>query len=326
MVDKKNLAVVFLMGPTACGKTAQAARLCEQMEVELVSVDATQVYRRMNIGSGKPNGEFLRRYPHHLVDIREPSEAYSAAQFRDDGRRVIDQIHARGKLPVLTGGTMFYFAALENGLSVLPPADATARAQLGAETAQLGLPAMHAQLRRIDPKLAAAIAAADAQRILRALEIHRLTARRPSAVMAQSAAAPLPYTVLKIGLFMADRRALHARIEARFGAMLERGLVDEVRALAAESPPASAPARRAVGYRQVRDYLAGRLSYAAMVERSMAATRQLAKRQLTWMRQQKNLVWVDVSPPSARERPHEQHESWPIAAAGICRYLRSWLK
>lgn len=297
-----NSPVVFLMGPTACGKTALAAALCDSFDAELVSVDAAQVYRGLNIGAAKPLPEFLRRYPHHLVDIRAPDEAYSAAEFCADAGALIEQIHARGKLPILVGGTMFYFSALENGLSELPPADPATRARLGAEIKAHGLAALHARLRRIDPQLAAAIAPADAQRIQRALEIHHLTGRPPSEVMAQSAAARPPFSPLKLGLFTADRRLLHSRIEARFRQMLQQGLVDEVKTIAAGlADPERQTAMRTVGYRQALGFLRGEFSFEEMRAKAIAATRQLAKRQLTWMRHWNNLVWVDNSGDSAAD-------------------------
>lgn len=292
--------VIFLMGPTASGKTDLAAALFDACDAELVSVDAAQVYRGMDIGTAKPGRDFLARYPHHLIDIRDPDETYCAAEFRADALALIGEIHARDKLPILVGGTMFYFSALENGLSELPSADPGLRAQLAREIEREGLAAAHAQLRRIDSRLAAAILPSDTQRIQRALEIHQLTGRVPSEVMAQSEAVPIRFPVLKFGLFTADRGVLHARIETRFRRMLERGLVDEVRAIAAGiAEPDMQPSMRAVGYRQVRAYLRGEAAYGEMVDKGVAATRQLAKRQLTWMRRQKNLVWIEAGSSAA---------------------------
>ena len=309
-LDMNTPPVLFLMGPTASGKTELAAALFDAFDVELVSVDAAQVYRGMDIGTAKPAREFLRRYPHHLIDIRAPSNAYSAAEFCADARALISQIHARGKLPVLVGGTMFYFNALENGLSDLPSADPAARAQITREIETHGLAAMHARLSRLDAKLAAAIAPSDAQRIQRAMEIHRATGNAPSEVMAQSAATPLPFPLIKLGLFTADRRLLHARIETRFRRMLEQGLVDEVKTLAAGLPDADADqqtAMRTVGYRQALGFVRGAFGYDEMIDQAIAATRQLAKRQLTWMRNQRNLVWVD--------------NAEGVAVDGVCLYL-----
>lgn len=307
--------VLFLIGPTAAGKTDLAAALFDRAGefggAELVSVDAVQVYRGLDIGSAKPPAEFLRRYPHHLIDIRGIDATYNAADFCADARALIARIRARGKLPVLVGGSMFYFAALEHGLSELPAACADARAAISRDIEQHGLAAAHAQLRRIDAAHAEAIRPSDAQRIQRALEIHRLTGRAPREVMRGAAPARLPYPLLKFGAFLADRRRLHARIDARFRRMVERGLLDEARAIAAAAaePP---PALRAVGYRQALDCLRGRLSRDEMLAKGIAATRQLAKRQLTWMRAQRDLVWVEVSTEAG------------LAAAvdGVCAHLR----
>lgn len=305
--------VVFLLGPTAAGKTDLAAALFDACEAELVSVDAAQVYRGMDIGTAKPGRGYLRRYPHHLIDIRDPGETYSAAEFRRDALALIGEIHAGGKLPILVGGTMFYFAALENGLSELPSADAELRARITAEIARKGLPAMHAQLRQADAALAATISPTDSQRIQRGLEIHRLSDLPPSEAMAQFAASPIPYPVVKLGLFISDRAVLHARIEARFRRMLERGLVEEVETIAAGlDEPCRQACMRIVGYRQVHGYLRGEFAYDEMVARGIAATRQLAKRQLTWLRRQRNLVWIDGAAPSAAE--------------SVCRYLREWIE
>ena len=303
--EKTAQPVVFLMGPTACGKTDLAASLLDAFDAELISVDAAQIYRGMDIGTAKPTPDFLRRYPHHLIDICDPHEVYGAARFRDDALRLIAEIHARRKLPVLVGGTMFYFAALENGLSELPAADAALREEINAEIRRKGLPAMHAQLQKIDPGLAAVIRPSDAQRIQRALEIHRLSGRPPSEVMAQSVAQPISLPLVKLGLFTADRRVLHGRIEARFARMLEHGLLDEVKTLIATMDnPDAQPAMRIVGYRQVHDYLKNPLTYDAMIDKAVAATRQLAKRQLTWMRQQRNLVWIDATGDSFTPQAH----------------------
>ena len=298
--------VVCLMGPTACGKTELAAALFDAFEAELVSVDAAQVYRGMDIGTAKPARAFLRQYPHHLIDIRDPSEVYCAARFCEDALALIEQIHAAGKLPILVGGTMFYFAALENGLSELPAADREVRRQLAAEIAECGLPAMHAQLRRIDAPLAATILPSDAQRIQRALEIHRLSGRPPSEVMAKSNPRPIPFPLIKLGLFTSDREVLHERIAARFRQMLEQGLVDEVKTLVAGlatlgDAPHRLPSLRTVGYRQVFGFLRGEFSHDEMIDKGIAATRQLAKRQLTWLRRQRNLVWIDGADPSVAD-------------------------
>ncbi len=300
--EKNNRPVIFLMGPTACGKTDLAAALFDEYDAELISVDAAQIYRGMDIGTAKPSAEFLRRYPHHLIDIREPNEVYSAARFRDDALALIEPIHARGKLPILVGGTMFYFSALENGLSELPSADPETRRHIADEMKKKGLPAMHAQLQQIDPALAATIKPSDPQRIGRALEIHRLSGELPSEVMARSKAEPLDFPLIKLGLSIADRSVLHARIEARFKRMLAQGLVDEVKTIIAGIDNShKQPSLRTVGYRQVLEFLRGECTSDEMIERGIAATRQLAKRQLTWMRRQRDLVWMDANPSVADE-------------------------
>lgn len=314
LADSASPPVVFLMGATATGKTDLAARLYDAFAAELVSVDAAQVYRGMDIGTAKPKAAFLRQYPHHLIDIRAPHESYSAAQFCAHARTLIGEIHARGNLPILVGGTLFYFSALENGLSELPSADADLRARLAREVAQHGLAKLYAQLQKVDASLAATIAPTDAQRIQRAVEIHQLTGQPPSNVMARAARRPLPFPLLKLGLSVAPRSLLHARIEERFRHMLARGLVEETQAIAAamENPHAQT-SLRAVGYRQVLAFLRGECAYADMVEKGIAATRQLAKRQLTWLRGWGNLVWLDNTDFSAADAGVERVQHWLVA-------------
>ncbi|MDA7970448.1 MAG: tRNA (adenosine(37)-N6)-dimethylallyltransferase MiaA [Gammaproteobacteria bacterium] len=303
------LPVIFLMGPTATGKTDLAAALHDAYQTDLISVDAVQVYRGMDIGSGKPGAAFLRKHPHALIDIRAPSETYNAAQFCEDALGLIAESHARGRLPILVGGTMFYFAALEHGLSELPGGDAAARAEIAREMEELGAAAMHAKLREVDARLAGTIRPSDPQRISRALEIHRLSGRPPSEVMAENAGAPLPFPLVKLGLFFGERKKLHARIETRFQKMLERGLVEEVRELlasaeAAGESPQNWASLRAVGYRQTIDFLRGEFSGEELHARGAAATRQLAKRQLTWMRRQPELVWLEAEGALEKARAH----------------------
>ena len=288
--------VIFLLGATAVGKTELAARLHDAMPAELISVDAAQVYRGMDIGTGKPNAEFLAKYPHHLIDIRAPTETYNAARFCKDAKTLIAEIHAREKIPILVGGTMFYYNALEQGLSALPSADAKLRAEIADEIAGRGLGALYAELKKVDAKLAAQIKPTDRQRIQRAMEIYRLTKTPPTMAMAREGVAPLSVAPIKIGLYLPDRAALHKRIHIRFEKMLERGLVDEVKAIiAAMHSPQKYPAMRTVNYRQVHSYLRGEISYDEMKAQAVAATRQLAKRQLTWMRGMRDLKWVDNS-------------------------------
>lgn len=292
------MPVVFLMGPTASGKTALALALARRYAVEIISVDAAQVYRGLDIGTAKPDTSERRTCPHHLIDIKAPDETYSAAQFRDDALRLIDEVRARGRLPVLAGGTMFYFDALLRGLPDLPPSDAGLRAEIGARAASEGWPALHAELARIDPRRAAAIAPADAQRIQRALEINALTGRNVDRRPPVNAGPPWP--LIRIALAPARRERLHRRIEARFRRMLEKGLVDEVATLLKNyGGPPEPPSLKMVGYRQVSAYLKGQVSYNRMTEASIAATRRLAKRQLTWLRSQSAVTWIDSDHPEA---------------------------
>lgn len=283
------------MGPTASGKTEIAAQLHDEFECDLISVDAAQIYRGMNIGTAKPDSVFLDRHPHHLIDIREPSEVYSVAEFCSDASRLVDSIAAQKKLPVLVGGTLFYFSAIEKGLSVLPSADTIVRMQISAEINQQGLRSVYDQLVAVDPKTAQRLAPTDRQRIQRAVEIYRLTGTPPSQVMAQTQGQGLDNPVIKMALFTGDRKVLHKRIEARFEAMIERGLIEEVTSLAVElEHPEQLPSMRCVGYRQVLEYLRGDTDYHQMIQNGIAATRQLAKRQLTWLRNQSNVVWFDT--------------------------------
>ena len=274
------------MGPTASGKTALAVGLVERFPVEIISVDSALVYRDMAIGTAKPDAATLARAPHHLLDIRDPTETYSAAAFCDDARRLMADIAARGRVPLLVGGTMLYFRALLQGLDDLPRADAALRKELEAEAeaAARGWPALHAELAAVDPATAARLAANDSQRIGRALEIFRLTGTPMSALL-DRAQSELPYRVLQLALIPSDRAVLHQRIAARFDAMLAEGLVDEVESLRRRyALNADLPSMRAVGYRQAWAYLDGDIDQKALREQGIAATRQLAKRQLTWLR------------------------------------------
>jgi tRNA dimethylallyltransferase len=280
-----NAPVLVLLGPTASGKTATVARLAHVLPIELISVDSALVFRDMDIGTAKPTAEEQALCPHHLIDIVSPEEAYSAARFAADARRLIGEIHARGRIPLLAGGTMLYIKALREGLSDLPEADAALRADIDARAAERGWPAVHAELARLDPDAAARLKPTDAQRIQRALEIVTLTGRP----LAESYArreddAPLPpMTVLS--LEPSDRAWLHRRIEQRFDRMLEQGLVDELRMLRAKYRlDAGMPSMRCVGYRQVWNYLEGEIDASTMRDTGIYATRQLAKRQITWLR------------------------------------------
>ena len=281
------------MGPTASGKTALAVSLVERFPLEIISVDSALVYRGMDIGSAKPDAATLARAPHHLLDIRDPTAAYSAAAFCDDARRLMADIVARGRVPLLVGGTMLYFRALLRGLDDLPRADPALRKALEAEAKARGWPALHAELATVDPATAARLAPNDSQRIGRALEIFRLTGTPMSALL-DRVQSELPYRVLQLALIPSDRAVLHQRIAARFDAMLAEGLVDEVEFLRrayALSP--DLPAMRAVGYRQAWAYLDGDIDMKVLREQGIAATRQLAKRQLTWLRSWPDAVVLD---------------------------------
>jgi len=279
-------SALLLLGPTASGKTAVALALAQALPVEIISVDSALVYRDMDIGTAKPSAAEQAQCPHHLIDVVSPEEAYSAARFRTEALRLMDEIAARGRVPVLAGGTMLYFKALRDGLSALPAADPALRRAIDEEAARLGWPALHAALARLDPDAAARLEPGDAQRIQRALEIVRLTGRPLAESYAQREAAPPSLRLLPIALAPSDRAMLHARIEARFDLMLAAGLVDEVRMLRARYRlDAAMPSMRCVGYRQVWESLEGASDLDTMRARGIAATRQLAKRQLTWQRQ-----------------------------------------
>ena len=284
-MDRRPPAI-FLMGPTATGKTALACALAERFPLELISVDSALVYRGLDIGAAKPDAETLRRHPHALIDIRDPSEPYSAAQFRDDALAAMHAITARGKVPLLVGGTGLYFRALERGLSAMPSADPALRERLRAEAGRDGWPALHARLAACDPEAARRIRPNDAQRIQRALEAIELSGRPLSALHARSEKpARVPYRVLKLALIPADRERLRKRIAVRFDAMLATGFLEEVKRLRARGDlHADLPALRAVGYRQAWEYLDGMYSADEFRQRAIDATRQLAKRQTTWLR------------------------------------------
>jgi tRNA dimethylallyltransferase len=277
---------VAIMGPTASGKTAAALAIAAAMPAEIISVDSALVYRGMDIGTAKPTPEELASAPHHLIDILDPLDAYSAAQFRQDTLRLVDDIVARGKLPLLVGGTMLYFKALRDGLDELPQADPALRTKLDAEAAEHGVPALHARLAKIDPATAARLKPADSQRIQRALEIIELTGQPMSALLSNRSKAELPFKLLSLALEPSDRSVLHARIATRFDAMLNGGaLIAEVEQLRKRGDlHLGLPSMRCVGYRQTWEYLDGAYGMDELREKGIAATRQLAKRQLTWLR------------------------------------------
>ena len=297
MTDPRPLAIC-LMGPTASGKTELSVALREQLPVEIISVDSVMVYRGLDIGSAKPGPELLARAPHRLIDILDPAEAYSAARFREDALREMADITAAGRIPLLTGGTMLYFRALLGGLSALPSASPDLRARLERDAAELGWPAMHRRLAEVDPAAAERIHPNDPQRIQRALEVHALTGVPLTELQGMAEEPALPYRVVKLAVAPAERAELHRRIEQRFRAMLEEGLIEEVEGLYRRGDlDPSLPALRAVGYRQVWEYLSGHLDYTEMVERGIIATRQLAKRQFTWLRSETGLHWLDSLDP-----------------------------
>jgi tRNA dimethylallyltransferase len=301
MGDRRPPAV-FLMGPTASGKTAFALDLASRFPFGLVSVDSAQVYRGLDIGSAKPDRATLARFPHALIDLREPEEAYSAAEFRDDALAAMAAISASGRVPLLVGGTMLYFHALANGLSDLPAADRAVRARIETEAAEIGWAALHARLAAFDPAAAARIHPNDPQRIGRALEVIELTGR-PMSSQQRGAVGRLPWRVLKVALVPGSRADLHRRIGQRFLAMLEAGLVDEVRRLRARPGlTAGHPSMRAVGYRQVWSMLDGGIPEREIAARGIEATRQLAKRQLTWLRRELAAVVIDPDATDARAR------------------------
>lgn len=285
--------VVFIAGPTASGKTSLAMALADRRDVALINVDAAQVYRGLNIGSAKPDAQALQNYPHALIDICEPSEVYDVSRFVDDARRLIQHAQAQNKCPVLVGGSLFYFSALENGVSKLPAANAKVRKVLLARASEIGWAGMYQKLQIIDPKICQTIQANDKQRIQRALEIHELTQDVPSDVMANDVPQAYDKPILKFNLFTPDRALLHTRIAERFTNMLNDGLVAEVELLLARQDlNRDLPAMRCVGYRQVAQYLADDITYDEMQAQAIAATRQLAKRQLTWLRHQRGQIWL----------------------------------
>jgi tRNA dimethylallyltransferase len=294
---RKPLAVA-IMGPTASGKTAAALAIARERPVEIISVDSALVYRGMDIGTAKPTAEELAAVPHHLIDIIEPTEAYSVAQFRADAIRLVDEISARGKLPLLVGGTMMYFKGMTEGLDDLPTASPEVRAAIEAEAARIGWPGMHAKLRAVDPETAERLKPNDAQRINRALEIFELSGKPMSQLLTGRPQLELPFELVSFALEPSDRSVLHSRIALRFDQMLgerdDDGLVAEVARLRARGDlnPAM-PSMRCVGYRQAWEYLDNLITRDALRETGIIATRQLAKRQLTWLRAMPHRIVID---------------------------------
>ena len=283
---------IFVLGPTASGKTEFALALADRLDCGLISVDSALVYRGMDIGTAKPSPETLARYPHRLIDICDPAETYSAARFRDDALAAMAEITAAGRIPLLVGGTMLYFRALQHGLSVLPEADAEVRRALNKRLASAGAPALHRWLAEVDPGAAAQIHPNDPQRLQRALEVYLVTGR-PMSELQQGRGASFGYRAVKLVRSPRQRAELHARIARRFDVMLEQGFEAEVRRLAARSDlTPDLPSMRCVGYRQMLRYFAGEWGFDEMRERAIIATRQLAKRQYTWLRAESGCCWL----------------------------------
>lgn len=289
-----NDAVVFLMGPTTGGKTSLAVQLVKQLPLEIISVDSAMVYRGMDIGTAKPTREVLQTAPHRLIDICEPTEAYSAGRFREDALAAIDDIRGNNRIPLLVGGTGLYFRTLERGFSNLPATDPLLRERLTRMLREHGSRALHAELNLVDPDTAGRLHPNDSQRIQRALEVYEMTKTPLSVLTAEGRLGALPHTVIKLALVPSDRQVIRERTRQRFTGMLQQGLVDEVRGFfQREDMHEDLASMRMVGYRQVWSYLAGRSSYSEMRERAVIATRQLAKRQITWLRTEENTTWFD---------------------------------
>lgn len=294
---------ILLLGPTASGKTAAALELARRFPVELISVDSAQVFLDMNVGTAKPDAATLAACPHHLIDLITPEEAYSAARFRQDALACMGDIVQRGRIPLLVGGTMLYYKALLEGLAQLPAADPATRAEIDAFASAHGWAAVHAELARVDPETAKRLHPTDSQRLQRALEIYRLSGTAMSTLLAQGEKEPSPYDYLSLGLLPADRAVLHARIAARFDEMLAQGLEDEVSALRQRYRLSlELPSMRCVGYRQVWEAQDGLIPSAELRERGIYATRQLAKRQLTWMNNTLRPECFDSLLPDALDR------------------------
>lgn len=309
MSTTKRLPVIFLMGPTAGGKTDLAIALADRFPLDLISVDSALVYRGMDIGTAKPDRAILARYPHALIDIRDPDQSYCAGDFRRDALACIAATHAKGRIPLLVGGTGLYFRALEQGIADIPAVPPALGLDLNREAAERGWPALHAQLRDVDPHAAARIHPHDSQRIQRALAVYRATGRSLSQWQAAQEECAFPFAVLKLGL-LPERKLLHERIEQRWTRMLAAGFLEELESLAARGFHAELPAMRAVGYRQLLKYLNGEYDWRQACEAGLRATRQLAKRQMTWLRRERIHDVVSGPAPTAS------------SAASIAKFLR----
>lgn len=300
--NKDSPFAIAIMGPTATGKTDLAIELIKHFPCEIISVDSSLVYRGMDIGSAKPTAEELAIAPHHLIDIRELDETYSAADFRNDCLAKMNDITSRGKIPLLVGGTMLYYKALQEGLSPLPSADDAIRKKLEADALSLGKEAMHERLKQVDPVAAERIHKNDPQRVQRALEVYEITGQPMTELWAQQESEKLKYNLIKIVLFPEDRAELHQRIELRYKKMVEQGFIDEVEDLKKyHHASLDLTSMRAVGYRQVLEYLDGQYDYQEMIDRGIFATRQLAKRQITWLRKEQNANFYDPATLSMEE-------------------------
>jgi tRNA dimethylallyltransferase len=291
-------SAVLLMGPTGSGKSDLAVKLAEELPAEIISVDSALVYRGMDIGTAKPSASVRARIPHHLIDIREPSEGYSVGEFALDVQRALEGVWSRGRLPLLVGGTMMYFHALTEGIADLPGADLEVRAAIDAKAAEAGWQAVHQELAQVDPQAAARIHINDPQRIQRALEVHRVTGQTITKLQEARVSVFADVNVIEFALAPLERSELHTKIELRFKAMLEAGFVEEVRRLYERGDLSPEhPSMRAVGYRQMWRYLAGQSALNEATHEAIAATRQLAKRQLTWLRRRSNARWLDSMRP-----------------------------
>lgn len=292
--SKKLPPAIAILGPTASGKSNLALSITDHFPIEIISIDSAQVYRYLDIGSAKPDPQILAKIPHHLINLIDPDQQYSAAQFRHDALLTMKEITLRGNIPLLVGGTMLYFKALREGLSDLPPADQQIRKEIEASAAEKGWSTLHHLLQSVDPMSAERIQPNDSQRIQRALEIYYLTGKPMSQQMVSSQPTSIPYRLISIALLPSDRKVLHQRIQHRFETMLEMGLIEEVRSILSQfSLTLEMPSMRCVGYRQVYQYLQGQLSLMELREKGAAATRQLAKRQLTWLRSMDSLTEFD---------------------------------
>ena len=300
------IPVIFLMGPTATGKTDLACKIFDEFPCEIVSVDSVMIYRGMDVGSAKPELQTLEKYPHHLIDILDPSEAYSVANFRVDALRLIQEINQRGKTPLLVGGTMLYFSALLRGLANMPKANPRIRERMNQLAAEKGWEFLHARLKEVDPQAAERIHPNDPQRIQRALEVYELSGIPISEWHATPSKMELPFNPLKLALIHEDRKLLHLQIEKRFDQMLEKGFMQEMLSFyQREDLHDDLPAMRSIGYRQAWQYLAGKYDLATMREKAIIATRQLAKRQLTWLRRESNLISYPVERYKIHDVCHE---------------------